>query len=132
VVATGNTNCICDELTLPIPLSMEIEVAPVTAHSRVEVSPAKTTVGYAVKLFIFSGVDMGMGAGVEILDGVGEGADVCAGVVTGEETAVCVVIKGGDIFGFFGDNGGDAVTVDWAQDKKGIINMDSRIKSATQ
>ena len=52
VVSAGDTILLPDSKTLPMLWSMEIEVAPLTFHSRVELSLTVIVLGVAVKLSI--------------------------------------------------------------------------------
>jgi hypothetical protein len=50
LVAEGDTNCVPDAGTTPIPWSIETEVAPSTFHDNVDDPPAKIFLGLAEKL----------------------------------------------------------------------------------
>jgi hypothetical protein len=51
-VSAGDTDFVPDNGTVPIPLSMETEVAPVTSHCRLEELPAVIAFGIAEKCSI--------------------------------------------------------------------------------
>jgi hypothetical protein len=57
VLSEGDTLKVPVELTVPIPGLMEMEVAPVTVHCRVEDCPALIADGVAVKEPITGGLD---------------------------------------------------------------------------
>jgi hypothetical protein len=57
VLSEGDTLKVPVELTVPIPGLMEMEVAPVTDHCRVEDCPALIAVAVAVKEPITGGLD---------------------------------------------------------------------------